>query len=216
MSSSTLSISVKKLWKHGKRTIIQFEHCSELKNVCRSFYPCGMAILEQSMEPNIGLNLEKKQKTVVSKTISRRNYSTEVWSQIYPKDAEIFRYRTEKIGMVRTNCFCTIKKRCPALLRWLTFCKCRPSKGFKPHPKDGQIYQIMGEFRLNLFYFNSKYWQMFILKEGSYKPALLSQHCLYQLSGILFGLHNAPASYQRTADIILEPARFKLLMFYKA
>lgn len=61
---------------------------------------------------------------------------------------------------------------------------------------------------------NSVYWQIEVVLEDRYKRAFVPHHGLYQYVHILYGLKNAPETFNRSIDMILFSIRWQYAIMY--
>ena len=61
---------------------------------------------------------------------------------------------------------------------------------------------------------NSGYWQIEIDEEDKKKAAFTSHHDLFKYTRMPFGLNNAPATFQRTIDIVLATVKLQYAIVY--
>ncbi|CAG8466715.1 10092_t:CDS:1 [Racocetra fulgida] len=60
----------------------------------------------------------------------------------------------------------------------------------------------------------SGYWQVEVKEENKEKTAFITKFSLYEFNIMLFRLCNAPSTFQRLMDVVLEPALWKYAMVY--
>lgn len=61
---------------------------------------------------------------------------------------------------------------------------------------------------------NRRYWQIAIDVADKDKTPFASHYGLFRFVGILFGLHNAPDTFQSTMDVILSSVKWKFALDY--
>ena len=75
-----------------------------------------------------------------------------------------------------------------------------------PFPRMDDYIDSLGEATVfSTLECNSGYWQIPVAEEDREKTAFVCHAGLYQYLRMRFGLTNAPATFQRTLDIILSP-----------
>jgi hypothetical protein len=73
-------------------------------------------------------------------------------------------------------------------------------------PGDAQIFTTLG--------CNSGYWQIPVAPEDVENSTLTSREGTFQFTRMPFGLRNAPATFQRTVDIVFSGLRWKTCLVY--
>ena len=61
---------------------------------------------------------------------------------------------------------------------------------------------------------NSGYWQVEVANEDREKTAFASRRGLYEFKVILFGLCNAPATFERLMETVLAGLNWKICLIY--
>lgn len=84
-----------------------------------------------------------------------------------------------------------------------------------PLPRMDECLDSLGDMRIfSVLDAISGYWQMPIPEEDRDKTAFSCHSGLYRFNRMLFGLTNAPATFQRAMDILLSPFRWKSCLVY--
>lgn len=84
-----------------------------------------------------------------------------------------------------------------------------------PLPRtDDFLDQLSGAEWFPSLYLNSGYWQVGVDKKDREKTAFVSRQGLFEFKVMLFGLCNAPATFERLVDIVLAGLSWQVCLIY--